>query len=113
AAYELNMDPADFRLKNFIRPEQFPYHTPTGFVYDSGQYAAALQKALDEIDYAGMPQEKEEAREDGKLVGVGIASFTEAVGAGPSKDYDIPGLKMFDSAALPLPPPRNATQQPH
>jgi carbon-monoxide dehydrogenase large subunit len=100
AAYELNMDPADFRMKNFIKPEQCPYHTPTGFVYDSGQYAAALQKALDDIGYAGMPKEKEEARKEGKLLGVGIASFTEAVGAGPSKDYDIAGLTMFDSAEL-------------
>jgi carbon-monoxide dehydrogenase large subunit len=100
AAYELGMDPAELRRKNFIKPEQFPYHSPTGFVYDSGDYEAALQKALDDIDYAGIPREKEEARKEGKLVGVGISSFTEAVGAGPSKDYDIAGIKMFDSAEL-------------
>ena len=86
-------------MKNFIRPEQFPYPTPTGFVYDSVDYGAALQKALDHVAYAGIAQEKEDARKEGKLVGVGIASFTEAVGAGPSKDYDIAGLKMFDPRA--------------
>jgi aerobic carbon-monoxide dehydrogenase large subunit len=100
AAYELGMDPAELRTKNFIKPEQFPYHSPTGFVYDSGDYDAALQKALDDIGYAGIAKEKEEARKEGKLVGVGISSFTEAVGAGPSKDYDIAGIKMFDSAEL-------------
>src|SRR3989440_2725091 len=100
AASELGMDPAEFRMKNFIQPDQFPYHTPTGFVYDSGDYGTALQKALDDVGYAGIAKEKEEARKEGKLVGVGIASFTEAVGAGPGKDYDIAGLKMFDSAEL-------------
>jgi carbon-monoxide dehydrogenase large subunit len=100
ASYELGIDPAELRRKNFIEPDQFPYHTPTGFVYDSGDYGAALQKALDHIGYDGIAKEKEEAREEGKLVGIGIASFTEAVGAGPSKDYDIAGLKMFDSAEL-------------
>ncbi|MEE9228957.1 MAG: molybdopterin cofactor-binding domain-containing protein, partial [Acidimicrobiia bacterium] len=45
AAYELDMDPAEFRMKNFIKPEQFPYHSPTGFVYDSGDYHTALEKA--------------------------------------------------------------------
>jgi len=100
AAYELGIDPAELRTKNFIRPDQFPYHSPTGFVYDSGDYDAALQKALDAIGYAGIAKEKEEARKEGKLVGVGISSFTEAVGAGPSKDYDIAGIKMFDSAEL-------------
>ena len=51
AAYELGMDPAEIRFKNFIQPEQFPYHTPTGFVYDSGDYPTALHKALDAVGY--------------------------------------------------------------
>jgi aerobic carbon-monoxide dehydrogenase large subunit len=51
AAYELGIDPAEFRMRNFIQPEQFPYHSPTGFVYDSGDYPRALQKALDLVEY--------------------------------------------------------------
>ena len=51
AAYELGIDPAEMRFKNFIQPEQFPYTTPTGFVYDSGDYPTALRKALDEVGY--------------------------------------------------------------
>ena len=45
------MDPAEMRIKNFIQPEQFPYTSPTGFVYDSGDYPAALRMALDEVGY--------------------------------------------------------------
>ncbi|TMK59250.1 MAG: carbon-monoxide dehydrogenase large subunit [Actinobacteria bacterium] len=100
AAYELGIDPAEMRFKNFIRPEQFPYTTPTGFVYDSGDYPTALRKALDAVGYEDLRAEQARVREQGRLLGIGIAHFTEAVGAGPSKDYDILGLKMIDSAEL-------------
>src|SRR3954471_16632021 len=100
AAYELDMDPAELRMRNFIKPEQFPYHSATGFVYDSGDYPRALKLALDAIGYDDLRAEQAKAREEGRLVGIGIASFTEVVGAGNSKDFDIAGLKMFDSAEL-------------
>ena len=88
------------RFKNFIQPEQFPYTTPTGFVYDSGDYPTALRKALDDVGYEELREEQAAARAEGRLIGIGIAHFTEAVGAGPSKKYDILGLKMIDSAEL-------------
>ena len=100
AAYELGIDPADFRFRNFIQPEQFPYETPTGFLYDSGDYPTALRKALDEVGYEDLRAEQARLRGEGRLLGIGIAHFTEAVGAGPSKKYDILGLKMIDSAEL-------------
>ena len=100
AAYEIGMDPAEFRLLNFIREDQFPYTTPTGFVYDSGDYHTALRKAMEEVGYAELRAEQAAARAEGRLLGIGIAHFTEAVGAGPSRTYDIAGLKMFDSAEL-------------
>jgi aerobic carbon-monoxide dehydrogenase large subunit len=100
AAYELGMDPAEIRLKNFIQPDRFPYHSPTGFVYDSGDYEAALDLALEAVDYEHWRQEQARAREEGRLIGIGLASFTEVVGAGNHKDFDIAGLKMFDSAEL-------------
>ena len=100
AAYELDMDPAELRMMNFIAPSQFPYESPTGFVYDSGDYGSALQLAMDMVSYDDLRKEQREARERGHLMGIGIASFTEVVGAGPSRDYDIVGLKMFDSAEL-------------
>jgi carbon-monoxide dehydrogenase large subunit len=103
-AHELKQDPADFRLKNFIRPEQFPYKSPTGWEYDSGNYAGALEKAMKMIDYRALRKEQVEKRARGELMGIGIASFTEVVGAGPSKDYDILGIKMFDSAEIRIHP---------
>jgi carbon-monoxide dehydrogenase large subunit len=101
AAYELDIDPAELRRKNFIQPEQFPYQSATGFVYDSGDYERALDVALQELDYTKLREEQRRLREEeGRLIGIGLASFTEVVGAGPAKDYDILGLKMFDSAEL-------------
>jgi aerobic carbon-monoxide dehydrogenase large subunit len=101
AAYELGVDPAELRRRNFVRPDQFPYRSATGFVYDSGEYERALDLALEQLGYAELREEQRRAREEeGRLLGIGIASFTEVVGAGPSRDYDILGIKMFDSAEL-------------
>jgi aerobic carbon-monoxide dehydrogenase large subunit len=100
AAIEMKMDPADIRLKNFIKPEQFPYKSATGFEYDSGDYPRAMQLALDKIGYKELRKEQAEKRKNGELMGIGVASFTEVVGAGPGKHYDIAGLRMFDSAEL-------------
>ena len=100
AAYELGIDPADLRLKNFIQPEQFPYRSATGFEYDSGDYPAAMNLALEKVSYRDLRREQEEMRAQGRLIGIGLASFTEVVGAGHGKDYDIAGIKMFDSAEL-------------
>ncbi len=104
AAYELDMDPVDLRKKNFIKKEQFPYTSPTGFVYDSGDYHAAMDKALEMIGHGELRKEQAEARAQGKLYGIGVASFTEVVGAGPAKDYDIIGVKMNDGAELRIHP---------
>jgi len=100
AAYEIGMDPAEFRARNFIQPEQFPYLSPTGFVYDSGDYEKAMRLAMEMVGYDDIQAEKESARAEGRLVGIGMASFTEVVGAGHGEEYDILGLKMFDSAEL-------------
>ena len=99
-AQKLKMDPADLRKKNFIPPEKFPYKSVTGWEYDSGAYEAALDKAMEKIGYAGLRKEQAEKRKSGELMGIGICSFTEVVGAGPSKDFDILGIKMFDSCEL-------------
>ena len=104
AAHERGEDPADFRLKNFIRPDQFPYKSPTGWEYDSGNYQAALEKAMQMIDYRALRTEQLEKRARGELMGIGISSFTEVVGAGPSRDFDILGIKMFDSAEIRIHP---------
>lgn len=103
-SHELGVDAAEFRMKNFIQPGDFPYKSPTGWEYDSGNYPAALQKAMDMIGYEELRKEQQEKRARGELMGIGISSFTEVVGAGPSKDYDILGIKMFDSAEIRIHP---------
>jgi carbon-monoxide dehydrogenase large subunit len=103
-AHEIDMDPAELRLKNFIKPEQFPYKSALGWEYDSGNYHAALRLAMDKIGYAALRKEQAEKRKRGELMGIGISSFTEIVGAGPSKDFDILGIKMFDSAEIRIHP---------
>ncbi len=100
AAHELGVDATQFRLDNFIQPEQFPYESATGFVYDSGNYPEAMRIALEKLGYDDLRREQEAARAEGRLIGIGIASFTEVVGAGHGKEYDIAGLRMFDSAEL-------------
>ncbi|HEU5003713.1 MAG TPA: aerobic carbon-monoxide dehydrogenase large subunit [Actinomycetota bacterium] len=100
AASDLGVDPAEMRRRNFILPEQFPYRTATGFSYDSGNYEAALDLALEKAGYAELRREQAEGRKKGRLMGIGISSFTEVAGAGPSRDYDLMGIKMFDSAEL-------------
>jgi carbon-monoxide dehydrogenase large subunit len=103
-AQELKMDPAELRLKNFIPPEKFPYKSALGWEYDSGNYPAALKLAMEKIGYAELRREQAERRQRGELMGIGISSFTEIVGAGPAKDFDILGIKMFDSAEIRIHP---------
>lgn len=105
AAVQLDMDPVDIRMKNFIHKDAFPYKSATGFEYDSGDYEGALNLAMDTVAYRDLRAEQKRRREEGgKLLGIGVASFTEVVGAGNSREFDIAGLKMFDSAELRIHP---------
>ena len=106
-AYELKLDPAELRMRNLLRPEQFPYPSPTGWEYDSGDYPRALRLALDMAGYEKLREEQAAQRErwaagerSGTLMGIGLSFFTEAVGAGPRKHMDILGLGMADGAEL-------------
>jgi aerobic carbon-monoxide dehydrogenase large subunit len=103
-AAELKMDPAELRMKNLLRPEQFPYMTPTGWEYDSGDYPRALQLALDMAGYDELRKEQAEKKAKGELMGIGISFFTEGVGAGPRKHMDILGLGMADGCEMRIHP---------
>jgi aerobic carbon-monoxide dehydrogenase large subunit len=109
-AQKLGMDPADFRMKNLIRRDQFPYTSAFGWEYDSGDYQTAMQKAMESVNYRKLREEqkaKQEAFKRGEtreLMGIGIAFFTEIVGAGPSRACDILGIAMFDSAEIRIHP---------
>lgn len=83
-ARELNMDPADVRRRNFIKPDQFPYATQMGAVYDSGDYEKALDLALKSADWTRLKTERDAARAEGRLVGLGLAMYVEVCGIGPS-----------------------------
>jgi len=99
-ALKLKVDPAQLRLENFIQPEQFPYPSKTGWVYDSGDYEQAMRLAMKMAGYDELRAEQAEKRARGELMGIGISFFTETVGAGPRKDMDILGLAMNDGADL-------------
>ncbi|MFD8213578.1 aerobic carbon-monoxide dehydrogenase large subunit [Streptomyces sp. NPDC059697] len=99
-ADRLGTDPAALRMRNLLRPGQFPYKTQTGWEYDSGDYPRALRLAMDIAHYEDLRREQAEKRERGELMGIGVSFFTEAVGAGPRKHMDILGLGMADGAEL-------------
>ncbi len=105
-AQKLGMDPAALRMLNFIQPEQFPYQSALGWEYDSGNYPAALTKAMNAVGYTALREEQRLKREafargeTRELMGIGISFFTEIVGAGPSRNCDILGIAMFDSCEI-------------
>src|SRR3954449_3989135 len=99
-ADKLEMDPAELRLRNFIRPEQFPYANKTGWEYDSGDYEPAMRMAMQLAGYDELRREQAEKRARGELMGIGVSFFTETVGAGPRKHMDIVGLGMADGAEV-------------
>ena len=100
AADDLGMDQGEFRRVNLVRDDDFPHRTPFGFLTDSGQYGKCLDIALEAIGYEQFLKDQEEARKNGRYLGIGISTMTEPLGAGNSREYDILGIKMFDSAEL-------------
>lgn len=107
-AQKLQIDPAQLRFSNFIKSEQFPYPSPLGWSYDSGDYEKTLKLALDRIGYDDLRREQAEKRKNGEFMGIGISTFTEIVGGGPGHTFDIMGIKMFDSAEIRIHPTGNA-----
>ncbi|MBR7825060.1 carbon-monoxide dehydrogenase large subunit [Actinospica sp. MGRD01-02] len=99
-ANELGRDPAELRMQNLLRPEQFPYENKTGWTYDSGDYPTTLRKAMDIAGYEQLREEQRRRRAEGKPMGIGVSFFTEVVGAGARKHFDILGLGMADGCEL-------------
>lgn len=90
-ARELGMDPAELRRKNFIQPDQFPYATQMGAVYDSGDYGKALDRALENASWDELKQQRDAAQAEGRLVGLGLAMYVEVCGLGPSSSLPTGG----------------------
>src|SRR3954454_21708937 len=91
------LDPAEVRRKNFIPPSAFPYNTPTGLTYDSGEYERSLDKLLEIADYKGLRAEQQQARQQGRYIGIGIASYIEMCGFGP---YESASVRVEPSGAV-------------
>jgi carbon-monoxide dehydrogenase large subunit len=102
AARELGMDQAEIRRRNFIQPEQFPYQTPVAVEYDTGDYEASLNAAMELADYGGFEQRRSEAAARGKLRGIGFSSYIEACGIAPSNLVGALGARagLYEAATV-------------
>ncbi|MGF1609686.1 MAG: xanthine dehydrogenase family protein molybdopterin-binding subunit, partial [Kiloniellales bacterium] len=89
AARELGLTPDEMRRRNFIQPAQLPYSTATGVTYDSGDFQAMMERAMQAADWAGASARKAEARQRGRLRGIGLASYVEACSAVGEEDARI------------------------
>ena len=104
-ARELGLDPADVRRRNLIRPDELPYTSATGNVYDSGSYHAALERLLEAAKYDDLRREQAAARAQGRYVGIGLSCFIELTGPG-AQFYGVGGAPISgqDGATLRLEP---------
>ena len=110
AAREMNVDPAELRFKNFIPPfdgvDQPGYQTQVALQYDSGNYQPVLEKALDMVDYQEFRTRQAEAREEGRLLGIGFSTYIEACGIAPSAVVGSLGARagLYESAQVRVQP---------
>ena len=104
AAHEIGMHPAELRRRNFIAPDAFPYQTPVALLYDSGEYARTLDKALAAADVDGFEARRAESEANGMKRGIGFALPIEATGAAPSAIAGQLGARagLWESAELRL-----------
>jgi aerobic carbon-monoxide dehydrogenase large subunit len=102
AAREMGIDPVELRRRNFVKPDQFPYQTPVAVVYDTGNYDATMDKALEIADVAGFESRRQESAQRGKLRGLGISSYIEACGIAPSNLVGQLGARagLYESATI-------------
>ncbi|HKY30334.1 MAG TPA: xanthine dehydrogenase family protein molybdopterin-binding subunit [Pyrinomonadaceae bacterium] len=105
-AAELGIDPAEVRRRNFPAANEFPFHTATGLDYDSGDYETALKKAQDIIGYAKLREEQKKARDEGRLIGIGISTYVEICALGPSAAMPAGG---WESATVRIEPTGKVT----
>jgi carbon-monoxide dehydrogenase large subunit len=96
-AHELGKDPVDVRKLNFIKPDQFPYKSAAGAVYDTGDYDAAMEKALQVADYKSLRAEQAKKRAAGQLMGIGVSSYIEICGFGPKGSAPV---GLYESARV-------------
>ncbi|ATY85761.1 carbon monoxide dehydrogenase [Kyrpidia spormannii] len=101
-AKEIGKDPVEIREKNFIPSDAFPYTTPLGLQYDSGNYEGTLRKAMDMLNYEEFRKEQERLRAQGRYVGIGWSTYVEICGLGPSQVAGAVGFQggLWESATV-------------
>ena len=111
AAREMKIDPAELRRRNFVPKDAYPYQTPVALTYDSGDYFTTLDMALKAADYAGFEKRRQEAAKQGKLRGIGIATYIEACGIAPSAVAGALGARagLYETAELRVHPTGSIT----
>src|SRR5256886_1468692 len=111
AAQDLGVDPVELRRRNFISPDQFPYQTPVAVMYDSGNYAGALDKALEILNYGAFRREQDKLRQQGRYLGVGFSTYVEACGLAPSQVAGALGAQagLYESATVRVHPTGKVT----
>jgi carbon-monoxide dehydrogenase large subunit len=105
-AREIGIDPAEVRRRNFIAPESFPHATSTGLTYDSGRYAETMDKALAIADYPALRKRQADLRAQGRYLGIGLSTYVEVCGMGPSAAMPAAG---WDSATIRVEPTGSVT----
>ncbi|MGH7326907.1 MAG: xanthine dehydrogenase family protein molybdopterin-binding subunit, partial [Polyangiaceae bacterium] len=105
-ARKLDMEPIEIRRRNFIKHDAFPYTTAMGLTYDSGGYESTMDHALKAADYAGLRKQQEAARKSGRLIGIGLSTYVEVCGMGPSAAMPAAG---WDSATIRVEPTGSVT----
>ena len=112
-AREVDSDPVEIRRRNFIPKDAFPYETPLGIVYDSGNYEGTLDKMLSKLDLDAFRSEQEELRAKGVHRGVGLSTYTEVCGLAPSRAVGPQGVGLqaafYESATVRMHPTGSAT----
>ncbi|MFI5613194.1 xanthine dehydrogenase family protein molybdopterin-binding subunit [Amycolatopsis sp. NPDC051903] len=110
-AHELDLDPTEVRLRNFIPDEQLPYHQPVGAMLDTGRYGYTMQRAVEQSGYWEMRAEQQTARAQGRLLGIGVSNFTESCGVGRPERMRAIGFNRggFESATVRIHPDGRAT----
>ena len=115
AAREIGMDPAEFRRKNFIPPfdgvDEPGFQTNVALQYDSGNYEGVLDKALEVADYESLKKERDKAKSDGRLMGIGFSTYIEACGIAPSAVVGSLGARvgLYDAASIRVAPTGKVT----
>jgi carbon-monoxide dehydrogenase large subunit len=111
AAREMGIDPVELRRRNFIKPDAYPYQTPVAVAYDTGNYDATMDKALEMADVAGFAARKAASAAKGKLRGLGVASYIEACGIAPSSLVGALGARagLYEAATVRVNPTGNVS----